>query len=96
MIIVIVTSIMIGAFAGIAIMACLGVSHNEPKEPGPEQTKLLTVGCLVKYEGRIWEIRKFRVDSQHRTIAEIENCDDENHVIRRTMAAVEELEEVME
>ena len=96
MIIVIVTSIMIGAFAGIAVMACLGVSHNEPKEPEPEQTKLLTVGCSVKYHDLVWRIKRFMEDSERQTVAVIEGYDEEGHVIRRTMVPVEELEGVEE
>ena len=59
-----------------------------------ELTKLLTVGCSVKHHGRTWEIKRFMVDSENQTIAEIESRDDGEHIIRRTMAPVEELEEV--
>ena len=34
------------------------------------------------------------VDSENQTIAEIESRDDGEHIIRRTMVPVEELEEV--
>ncbi len=70
-----------------------GADHRgEPTRREP--TKLLTVGCSVKYHGRIWEIRRFLVDSENQTIAEIESRDDGEHIIRRTMVPVEELEVV--
>ena len=70
-----------------------GADHRvEPTRREP--TKLLTVGCSVKYHGRVWEIRRFMTDSENQTIAEIESRDNGEHIIRRTMAPVEELEEV--
>lgn len=72
-----------------------GADHiGEPTRREP--TKLLTVGCSVKYHGRVWEIKRFMVDSENQTIAEIESRDDGEHIIRRTMVPVEELEEVTE
>ena len=94
MIIAIVTSIMIGAFLGIALMACLSMSKNEPEQK--EKTKILTPGCSVKYNGLVWEIKRFMVDSENQTIAEIERRNNENHIIRRTMVPIEELEGVEE
>ena len=93
MIVAIIASVMIGAFFGMAVMACLSVNKTE-KEPEKEKTTILTPGCTVKYENRIWTILRFTEDSKRRTIAEIENCDNDNHIIRRTMAAVEDLEGV--
>lgn len=90
MIAAIIISIMIGSFLGIALMACLSISKSEP-EP-KEKTKIFTVGCSVPYNGLVWEIKRFMVDSENQTIAEIENRDNENHIIRRTMVPVEELE----
>lgn len=90
MIIAIIVSVMLGAFFGMALMACLTMGKTE-KEPEKEKTKILTPGCSVKFRGREWTIRGFMEDSSHQTIAEIESYDNEKHIIRRTMAAVEDL-----
>ena len=95
MIIAIIVSVMFGAFIGMAVMACLSMSKTE-KNPEKEKTTILTPGCSVKYRGREWTIRGFMEDSSHQTIAEIENYDNDKHIIRRTMAAVEDLEGVEE
>ena len=95
MIIAIIVSVMFGAFIGMAVMACLSMSKTE-KNPEKEKTTILTPGCSVKYQGRIWTIRQFTEDSKRQTIAEIENYDNDKHIIRRTMAAVEDLEGVEE
>ena len=68
-----------------------GADHRE-EPPHREPPKLLTVGCSVKYHGRVWEIRRFMVDSENQTIAEIESKGDGEIILRRTMAPVEELE----
>ena len=97
MIIAIIVSVMFGAFIGMAVMACLSAAKSDrAEEPQKEKTKILTPGCTVKYHGREWTIRGFMEDSSHQTIAEIENYDNEKHIIRRTMAPVEDLEAVEE
>lgn len=99
MIIAIVTSIMIGAFLIIAALIHTGTvnnKHTNEPEPEPEQTKLLTVGCSVKYHDLMWRIKQFMEDSERQTVAVIEGYDEEGHVIRRTMVPVEELEGVEE
>ena len=97
MIIAIILSVMIGAFIGMAVMTCLSTAKSDrAEEPQKEKTKILTPGCSVKYRGRKWTIRGFMEDSSHQTIAEIENYDNDKHIIRRTMAAVEDLEGVEE
>ena len=95
MIIAIIVSVMFGTFIGMAVMACLSMSKTK-KEPEKEKTTILTPGCTVKFRGREWTIRGFMEDSSHQTIAEIENYDNGRHIIRRTMAAVEDLEAVEE
>ena len=94
MIVAIITSIMIGAFLGIALMACLSMSKSELEQK--EKTKILTPGCSVTHNGLVWEIKRFMTDSENQTIAEIVNYDNENHFIRRTMVPIEELEGVEE
>ena len=87
-----IVGLFIGAFIGMAVMACLCLSMSKTKkEPEKEKTKILTPGCSVKFRGREWTIRGFMEDSSHQTIAEIENYDNDKHIIRRTMAAVEDL-----
>ena len=96
MIDVIIASVMIAGFFGVILMLCRMMDKTTTQEPEKEKTKILTPGCSVKYQGRIWAIRQFTEDSKRRTIAEIENYDNEKHIIRRTMAAVEDLEAVEE
>ena len=95
MILIIIGCLSAGAVIGFITAALLQAGANRRSEPPRiEPTKLLTVGCSVKYHGRIWEIKRFMVDSENQTIAEIESRDDGEIILRRTMAAVEELEAV--
>lgn len=87
-----IIEISLGISIGIYIGRKSRRAPEVPKETEP--TKLLTVGCSVKYHGRTWEIRRFMVDSENQTIAEIESRDNGEHIIRRTMVPVDELEEV--
>ena len=72
-----------------------GADHRV-EQPHREPTKLLTVGCSVKYHGRVWEIKRFMVDSENQTIAEIESKGDGEIILRRTIGSVDELEEYEE
>ena len=94
--------IFIGCIAAAGVIGFLtaallqaGADHRV-EHPHREPTKLLTVGCSVPYHGRVWEIRRFMVDSENQTIAEIESRDDGEHIIRRTMVPIEELEAATE
>lgn len=92
-----IVGLFIGAVIGMAVMACLSAAKSyRAEEPQKEKTKILTPGCSVKFRGREWTIRGFMEDSSHQTIAEIESYDKDKHIIRRTMAAVEDLEAVEE
>lgn len=95
MILIIIGCLSAGAAIGFITAALLqaGADHRV-EQLQAEPTKLLTVGCSVKYHGRVWEIKRFMVDSENQTIAEIESRDNGEHIIRRTMVPVEELEEV--
>ena len=55
-----------------------------------ESAKLLTVGSLIKYNGRVYEIERFTTDDDNQTIA---HFGDE---VWEYLIPVEELEGVME
>lgn len=91
MILIIIGCLSAGAAIGF-ITAALLQADRTTDQPHTEPTKLLTVGCSVKYRGRIWEIKRFMVDSENQTVAVLESQGDGEIILRRTMAAVEELE----
>lgn len=97
MIIAIVTALVTGAIVGVTIGLSLGtkISMEDETDSG-KPTKLLTAGRSVKYHGRVWKIKRFMVDSENQPIAVLEIRDDGEHIIRRTMVPVEELEGVTE
>lgn len=93
MILMIIACLSAGAAIGFITAALLQAgAARTTVSPHTEPTKLLTVGCLVKYRGRVWEIKRFLVDSENQTIAVLESKGDGEIILRRTMAAVEELE----
>ena len=97
MIIAIVTALVTGAIVGVTIGLSLGteISMEDETDSG-KPIKLLTAGCSVKYHGRVWKIKRFMVNSENQPIAVIESQGDGEIILRRTMAAVEELEVVPE
>lgn len=78
--------------AGGVIGASLAAWHFYREQEKP--VKLLTAGCSVKYHGRVWKIKRFMVNSENQPIAVLESKGDGEIILRRTMAPVEELEEV--
>ena len=79
------------AIAGLAAGAVIGgavtawvLCHKR------ESAKLLTVGSLIKYNGRVYEIERFTTDDDNQTIAHF--GDD----VWEYLIPVEELEGVME
>lgn len=97
MIFLIIGCLSAGAAIGFITAALLQAGADRRSEPPhTEPTKLLTVGCSVKFRGRIWEIKRFMTDSENQTIAVLESKGDDEIILRRTMAHVEELEVVEE
>lgn len=97
MILIIIGCLSAGAAIGFitAVLLQSGTDRTTD-QPRTEPTKLLTVGCSVKYRGRVWEIKRFMVDAENQTVAVLESQGDGEIILRRTMAAVEELEEATE
>ena len=74
--------------AGGVIGASLATWHFYREQEKP--VKLLTVGCMVKWNGQTYEIKRFFVDNQNQTRAVLSSK------TAYVMAPVEELEGVME
>ena len=74
---------MAGAAIGGAVTAWVLCRRNNP-------AKLLTVGSLIRYNGRVYEIERFTTDDDNQTIA---HFGDE---VWEYLIPVEELEEVTE
>lgn len=74
--------------AGGVIGASLAAWHFYREQEKP--VKLLTVGCMVKWNGHTYEIKRFFVDNQNQTRAVLSSK------TAYVMAPVEELEGVME
>ena len=72
-----------GAVIGGAVTAWVLCRRNNP-------AKLLTVGSLIRYNGRVYEIERFTTDDDNQTIA---HFGDE---VWEYLIPVEELEGVME
>lgn len=72
-----------GAVIGGAVTAWVLCRRNNP-------AKLLTVGSLIRYNGRVYEIERFTTDDDNQTIA---HFGDE---VWEYLIPVEELERVME
>ena len=72
-----------GAVIGGAVTAWVLCRRNNP-------AKLLTVGSLIRYNGRVYEIERFTTDDDNQTIA---HFGDE---VWEYLIPVEELEEVTE
>ena len=95
MILIIIGCLSAGAAIGFITAALLQAGSDRRSEPPhTEPTKLLTVGCSVKYRGRVWEIKRFMTDSENQTVAVLESQGDGEIILRRTMAAIENLEAV--
>jgi hypothetical protein len=65
----------IGALLGYTTCALLTIAKQSDRHaeqnPPKEETKLLTVGNSVKWNGDVYEIEKFEVDEHNQTVAYI-------------------------
>lgn len=70
----------IGAFIGFTAHAVLSAAKRfddqidqNPLEPQSKPTRLLTVGCIVKWNGELFEVKKMTVGENNQTDAIIKN-----------------------
>lgn len=70
----------IGSVVGFAVCAVLSAAKRfddqidqNPLEPQSKPTRLLTVGCTVKWNGELFEIKKMTVGEDNQTDAIIKN-----------------------
>ena len=63
----------VGALLGYTTCALLTITKQSDRQaeqnPPKEETKLLTVGSLVKWNGDVYEIKFFREDKDKQTLA---------------------------
>lgn len=75
MIAFLIVGAVIGALLGYTTCALLTIAKQSDRQaeqnPPKEETKLLTVGSLVKWNGDVYEIEKFEVDEHNQTVAHV-------------------------
>lgn len=87
----------IGSVVGFAVCAVLSAAKRfddqidqNPFEPQSKPTRLLTVGCIVKWNGELFEVKKMTVGENNQTDAIIKNDRDMLCVPIDDLEAVEE------